>query len=188
MTLPIDTYVPSTAAVEPVLLRRDSAEFHEFMLRPDSAPLARFPAYWDTKREGEPAPLRVSIDPTEVASLLTGIFMVDVVDGPPLDFRYRLAGSDIVQSLEYNFTGKLLSEVFPLEGMFAAIWKQYRAAISDEVTVRLGVGGMADHNFRYRVPISVTVSPLRTEPASGRIGQLLGYVKYYRDKMQRVSS
>lgn len=186
LVLPIDDYVPSTAAVDPVLLWRGSADFEQFLSRPDSAPFVSLLTYWDEKRHGQAAPLRTAIDPIEFPALLPGIFVMEVIDGPPLDFRFRLVGTDIIGGLRANFTGKTLREVFPLDGMFAIVWQQYRAAISGDVVVRVGVDGFEDHRYRFRVPISVILLPLRTDPGSERIGQLLGYVKYYRDKMERV--
>jgi hypothetical protein len=186
LVLPIDNYVPSTAAVDPILLWRATPDFADFLARPDSAEFVSLLDYWDSRRGAEPAPLRAAIDPADLSRLLPGIFIMEVIDGPPLDFRFRLVGTNIIGGLRANFTGKTLREVFPLDGMFATIWKQYRAAIQGDVVLRVGVDGFEDHQYRFRVPISVILLPLRTTPDSTRIGQLLGYVKYYKEKMERV--
>ena len=66
--------------------------------------------YWRGKcREGA-LPSRADLDPTEILpALLPHVFLVDVVDGGR-DFRYRLVGTHIVESVGFEYTGRLVSE------------------------------------------------------------------------------
>lgn len=65
--------------------------------------------YWRGKcREGA-LPSRADLDPIDIPALLAHVFLIDVVDGGR-DFRYRLLGTHIVESVGFEFTGQLVSE------------------------------------------------------------------------------
>ena len=79
--------------------------------------------YWDSKREGRRMPARHDLDPIlEVPKLLPWIILVDVLRNP-LDFRYRLIGSGVVDRSRRNFTRKLFSELTHI-GPDSQLWKQ----------------------------------------------------------------
>lgn len=67
--------------------------------------------YWDSKRRGRRMPARADIDPVEIPSYLPNVILVDVTRDP-LDFRYRLVGTDIVQKRGHDPTGKRVAEGF----------------------------------------------------------------------------
>ena len=59
-------------------------------------------AYWESKRSGRRMPARRDFDPVfEVPRLLPWIVLVDVLH-EPLDFRFRLIGSGIVDRSRGN--------------------------------------------------------------------------------------
>ena len=65
--------------------------------------------YWRGKcREGA-LPSRADLDPIDIPALLAHVFLIDIVDGGR-DFRYRLLGTHIVESVGFEFTGQLVSE------------------------------------------------------------------------------
>ena len=66
--------------------------------------------YWRKKVGDGDIPDRAAIVPTDIPELLPHVYMVDVVDGGAR-FRYRLVGSNIVDRVGFNATGKFLSEV-----------------------------------------------------------------------------
>ena len=65
--------------------------------------------YWRGKCRDGALPSRADLDPTEIPALLPHVFLVDVVDGGR-DFRYRLLGTHIIESVGFEFTGQLVSE------------------------------------------------------------------------------
>jgi hypothetical protein len=83
--------------------------------RPDSRDLKheqlRFLlAYWNGLSAGRSFVTADQIDPLDMWPALGFIMLVDVVDDG-VDFRFRLYGSAIVQSVNMDVTGKLMSEV-----------------------------------------------------------------------------
>jgi hypothetical protein len=80
-------------------------------------------AYWQTLRRGRRIPSRADLDPTEIPRLLPGVILVDV-ERQPLDFRYRLVGSDIDSISHRPFRGVRFSEVLHMR-RGNAIWAQF---------------------------------------------------------------
>jgi hypothetical protein len=66
--------------------------------------------YWQKKRNGRTAPSRSDIVPTEIKPLLPRIFIVEIV-GTPTRFRYRLAGTLVVDRFGEEITGRFLDEL-----------------------------------------------------------------------------
>lgn len=67
-------------------------------------------AYWQSKLGGRRMPSRKDIEPTEIPDLLANIVLVDV-SHDPLDFRYRLIGTAIVERIAFDYTGKRFVEL-----------------------------------------------------------------------------
>lgn len=67
--------------------------------------------YWRRKRGDRIAPSRNDIVPTEIKTQLPRVFMVDVVPGTPPRFRFRLAGTAVVDRFGEEITGKFLDEL-----------------------------------------------------------------------------
>jgi hypothetical protein len=67
--------------------------------------------YWETKRGARFAPQRTEIDPLEFPYALADLALAEVLPGPPLAFRYRLVGENLVRRDGYNMRGKLLAEM-----------------------------------------------------------------------------
>jgi len=67
-------------------------------------------AYWQSKLDGRSMPSRKDIEPTEIPELLANIVLVDV-SHDPLDFRYRLIGTAIVERIAFDYTGKRFVEL-----------------------------------------------------------------------------
>ena len=65
---------------------------------------------WDGKRAGRTYPARSDFDPLELRPWLGRISLLDVLPGPPMDFRYRLCGSQTVAQYGLDLTGKRFSE------------------------------------------------------------------------------
>lgn len=67
--------------------------------------LARLYRYWWQKRGGGVAPHRSDLNPAEIPDLLPILHLIDV-RWEPLSFRHRLVGTEIVERLERDVTGK----------------------------------------------------------------------------------
>jgi hypothetical protein len=65
--------------------------------------------YWRGKFRGGRLPGRADIDPADVPHLLPWLFLMDVA-GDPLEFRYRLIGTGIVNFLGRDYTGRTVDE------------------------------------------------------------------------------
>ena len=62
--------------------------------------------YWESKRLGRKMPARRDLDPLlEVPQMTPWIVLTDVLHDP-LDFRFRLIGSGVVDKSRANHTGK----------------------------------------------------------------------------------
>jgi hypothetical protein len=66
--------------------------------------------YWMEKKAGRFAPARRDIHPEEMRELLPHVFLVDVEERP-IRFRFRLVGTDIVQSFGIDLTGRYIEEL-----------------------------------------------------------------------------
>lgn len=86
---------------------RTPREVSDFLEGPQ--PLMLF-EYWRTKRNGRIAPTRRDIDPSEIPSILSRIYLVDFEE--PDIFRYRLAGTEIAETFGHgNLKGLTLGDL-----------------------------------------------------------------------------
>lgn len=77
--------------------------------------------YWLLIRGDRNMPSRKDFDPAKVVKALPGIGMVDVLRDP-VDFRYRLIGTDIDYHSEQSHTGQLISEI-PSRAAPNTVWQ-----------------------------------------------------------------
>jgi hypothetical protein len=73
------------------------------------ARLARLYRYWWRKRGGRVAPNRADLNPTEIPDLLPIMNLIDVT-WEPLAFRHRLVGTELVEWMQRDVTGKTVNE------------------------------------------------------------------------------
>lgn len=72
-------------------------------------PLPALISYWESKRAGRLMPAPSDIDPVEIPRLLPFLTLADVTYDP-LDFRYRLVGTRIVDITGVDRTGVSMRE------------------------------------------------------------------------------
>ena len=77
--------------------------------------LRRVLAWWEAHHTTERLPSRGDLDPTELNDVLPYIFLVEVVRGRPIDFRYRLVGNAVEAFAGVTLTGRTVREL-PIEG------------------------------------------------------------------------
>ncbi|MEQ9597039.1 PAS domain-containing protein [Parvibaculum sp.] len=90
-------------------------ELTDFRPLPDLAALppvlAALLAWWERKREEEARlPRREDVNPAEIPRLLPHIALLDILRDP-LDYRYRLIGTRLVETMGGERTGKRMREV-----------------------------------------------------------------------------
>ncbi|WP_166443602.1 PAS domain-containing protein [Rhabdaerophilum calidifontis] len=96
------------------------------MRHPSTAALFR---YWNTLRGDRPAPRRIEIEPRAIAPELRDVFLIE---GPAGEFRFRLAGSRIVDSLGQSLTGRPFEDIFADRTKLAALSALWIAAEDGE--------------------------------------------------------
>lgn len=67
--------------------------------------------YWDGKRGGRALPARADLEPIEMRFAIGNVILVDVIDGEPLKFRFRLHGTNLAEQVRFDLTGKMLDEM-----------------------------------------------------------------------------
>ena len=82
----------------------------ESLLDVCSLPFAGLFRLWDEKRAGRAMPARADFDPAEMKPWLGRLALLDVLPGPPMDFRYRLCGTRTVEEYGVDLTGKRFTE------------------------------------------------------------------------------
>jgi hypothetical protein len=73
--------------------------------------LRRLYEYWCEKRGDRMMPARADLDPLDMTFVIGNIILVDVIAGSPPRFRVRLHGTNLVQRVGYELTGKMLDEL-----------------------------------------------------------------------------
>ncbi len=76
------------------------------------ARIAQFFRYWRSIHPPQGLPGRAHLDPLDIPTLLPGIWLLDV-QPEPFRLRYRLAGTETVQAIGLEVTGRWMDEVNP---------------------------------------------------------------------------
>ena len=87
-------------------------------------------SYWDAKRQTKLMPSRSDLDPVEIPRLLPYVILIDVMR-EPLDFRYRLVGTQACVIMRRDLTGQIFSEI-PGNGQASALWRGCEAVVSSK--------------------------------------------------------
>lgn len=111
----------------PKTVRKSLTDF----LEPTDPPvLQEVFAYWLRLRGDRPMPRFSEIDPVEIPTALSRLYVLDVLaDG---DFVYRLAGEDVSDRYGESLKGKRISEIYP-KGDTDAIISRWRMVAADGV-------------------------------------------------------
>jgi hypothetical protein len=90
--------------------------------------------YWNRLRAGRPMPARADLSPGDIPKLLPYVILMDVLHGP-LDFRYRLIGTEIDRVCRRNYKGAKMSEL-PDKRSPNPIWLHHQEAVETRAPVR----------------------------------------------------
>jgi hypothetical protein len=135
-----------------------AARAHEELLR-----------YWAQLRQGAKLPGRRDIHPAGFKRHLPTISLVDVLPDP-LDFRIRLAGTDLYGVYGREITGRMLSEIYASGA--ADYWRVELAKVVADRRPAVGV-----HNLAWRGASHLSILWLRLPLASNGsdVDMILGY-------------
>jgi hypothetical protein len=84
-------------------------------------------AYWDRIRGVRAIPRRNDLDPVDIPKLLPFIMLVDVLDGP-LDFKFRLIGTEIDAIISDDYLGRRFSAI-PHMTSGNKVWAEYETVV-----------------------------------------------------------
>lgn len=87
--------------------------------------------YWFAKRGDRAMPSRPEIDPAEMKRLLPHIALFDVMR-EPLDFRYRLIGTEVRHHMIRDLTGARMSEL-DYQRPPSQIWSNYERVLESQL-------------------------------------------------------
>ncbi|WP_299378367.1 PAS domain-containing protein [uncultured Kiloniella sp.] len=83
--------------------------------------------YWNQQKGDKLMPARADLDPADLGHLLPNI-LIHEVQAEPLDFRYRLVGSEIVSHINQNPTGTWMSQI-PHQKKPSKLWNFLEDAV-----------------------------------------------------------
>lgn len=95
-------------------------------IAPEDEKLRHAHAYWTSKRKGGLLPARRDIDILELRPLLGTMHLVDVVDGDPANFRFRVYGSSIPLDSSHNYTNSAIGD-YPSPAYRRSLMEDYGA-------------------------------------------------------------
>lgn len=131
--------------------------------------------YWRSRFPETGLPGRQHLDPVDIPSLLSMLYLVDVVrSGAQPRFRYRLLGTDITARAGRDMTGRWLDDVFADPQIYARI-KQVYIDIIDTLEPHLGIFNIVAPGREY-VRANRIVLPLASDGES--VDMLLGMWVY----------
>lgn len=126
-------------------------------------------SYWASLRKGSHLPARADIHPRDFKRLLPTVSLIEV-QRDPLDFRMRLAGTELYGVYGREITGRSLSEIY--NSAAAEYWRGELSRVAEERRPNVGV-----HNLAWRGAGHLSFLWLRLPLASnGRdVDMILGY-------------
>ena len=82
----------------------------KFLEKPEHLKTKQLHGYWESKRSGQAVPDRQAIVPADIPHLLPNLWVCEAVD-EARNFKFRLFGTELVQVLGEERTGKLISDI-----------------------------------------------------------------------------
>lgn len=96
------------------------------------AKIAQFFRYWRSIHPVKGLPGRRHLDPLAIPSLLPGIWLLDI-QREPFRLRYRLAGTETVEAIGVEVTGRWMDEVNPRPLQDDSYLDRYRAIVEQRL-------------------------------------------------------
>lgn len=130
--------------------------------------------YWERKRGDRPMPARADIEPSELKAILPNLALADVAYDP-LDFRYRLIGSEIDRHSADSHTGKWVSEI-PGRAPPSAVWENLVGVVTSKTPSERSVPYVGP--FKDFVTTRQIILPLSDDGTT--VNMLMGAIDYVR--------
>jgi hypothetical protein len=126
-------------------------------------------SYWSGLRHGPRLPGRGDIHPEDIKRLLPTVSLIDVTR-EPLDFRLRLAGTELYGVYGREITGRRLNEIYNTAA--ADYWRRELAKVVEDRRPAVGV-----HSLAWRGAAHLSILWLRLPLASNGkdVDMILGY-------------
>ncbi len=138
--------------------------------------VARFYRHWLSMRNGRPMPARSDVDPTDFPYALGNAFMVEVDHQDALPrFRFRLAGTLMVEVHKKELGGLWLDDVFHDFGPESAINGDYFRVVSTRKPAYYA--GKPSLRLEHQDRIERLLMPLGDQ--DDRVDMILAMVVYY---------
>jgi hypothetical protein len=87
--------------------------------------ISQFFLYWRSIHPSQGLPGRTHLDPLAIPALLPGIWLLDV-QHEPFRLRYRLAGTEVVEAIGAEVTGRWMDEMNPQLSRDSEYLQRYR--------------------------------------------------------------
>lgn len=101
--------------------------------------LTHVEACWRDACAGRAMPRRVDISPSKLGRALPFVALLDVIPGPPLDFRYRLMGQHVIVNAGQNLTGKRCLELPQVSPTGRPVFEAYCKCVATRALVSMDV-------------------------------------------------
>ena len=85
-------------------------------------------AYWRRLGGARPMPSRRDLDPVDIPRLLPFVMLIDVLSDP-LDFKFRLIGTEVSAIIARNLQGRRFSTI-PHMAAGNRVWTEYEAVVN----------------------------------------------------------
>ena len=140
--------------------------------QPSPASLRWALAYWQDRRGGRRMPSRADLDPAHFPALLPHVLLIDV-QANPLDFRYRLVGTGIVDRAGADHTGIRLANL-AYQGPQSALWRLF----SHTARAAKPACAEVDSLTSLRMPRSAEILAMPLSPDGAAINMLFCVVEF----------
>lgn len=112
---------------------------------PPEHPIDVAQAHWERMRGDRAMPARADLDPVDIPRLLPLTILVDVIE-EPLDFRYRLIGTEVDRIVKANYRGVRFSEIPHIE-TGGPLWSDHERVWRTQQPVRASVEYIGPDRF-----------------------------------------
>jgi hypothetical protein len=100
---------------------------------------AHVEACWRDASGVRAIPRRSDINPSRLGKALPYVALIDMLPGPPMDFRYRLMGQHLIVNMGHNLTGLRALELPQASPTGRPVYEAYIKCVRSAAPIRLEV-------------------------------------------------
>lgn len=146
-------------------------------MRPTVVTNVRILAYWQDLCPPDGLPGRGDIDPLDIPGLLPNVYLVDIRH-TPLNFRYRLLGTAIVEHSMHDYTGMWVGDI-PMQAPPSQIWSLYETVVG----TRRPACDLIPYKDRANWFVEMQCMPLSRD--GSQVDMLFGSIAFEREREGR---